>query len=210
MPLAAAFIVTGALLGYLADRLAARWPAHGGGHVRARDWRTAVLVVSGAAAFGALALRWSEPVHLAVLGIYFGVLLVLMATDLDQRLLPDVLTFPLAGFAALLLLTGLNPLLAGKELSWFSAIAAAIGAPVFLIVTNALLKGGLGAGDVKLAVGLGLMSGVSRLFTGFLYASAASAVILVALLVSKRLTLRTTIPFGPVLIAGGFLAALVQ
>jgi leader peptidase (prepilin peptidase) / N-methyltransferase len=209
MPLAAAFAVTGALLGYLSDRVAARWPAHEGGAVRARDWRTLVLVVTGALAFAALALRWTDPVHLAVLAPYFAVLLVLMATDLDQRLLPDVLTLPLIPVALFLLVAGLNPLLAGKELAWVSAIAAGIGAPAFLIATNAVLRGGLGGGDVKLAVGLGLISGVSRLVTGFLYASAASSLVLIALLVSKRLRLRSAIPFGPVLIAGGFLAALV-
>ena len=210
MPLAVALTVTGALLGYLTDRLAARWPAHEGGAVRARDWRTAVLIVTGAVAFGALALRWSDPLHLVILAPYFALLLALMATDLDQRLLPDVLTLPLIPFSLLLLVTGLNPLLAGKDLASVSAIAAGIGAPVFLIATNAIFRGGLGGGDVKLAAGLGLMSGLSRLFTGFLVASAASSVVLVALLASKRLKLRTAIPFGPVLIAGGFLAALVQ
>jgi prepilin signal peptidase PulO-like enzyme (type II secretory pathway) len=34
-------------------------------------------------------------------------------------------------------------------------------------------------------------------------------VLLVALLVSRRLSLRQAVPFGPVLIAGGFAAALL-
>jgi leader peptidase (prepilin peptidase) / N-methyltransferase len=210
MPLAAAFAVTGALLGVFADRLAARWPAHEGGVVRARGWRTWVLIATGALAFGALALRWSDPMHLLVLVPYFALLLVLMATDLHQRLLPDVLTLPLIPVALVLLLLGLNPLLAGKDLAWISALAAGIGAPLFLVLTNAIFKGGLGGGDVKLAVGLGLMSGVSRLFTGFLYASVASAFVLVALIATRRLQMRSAIPFGPVLIVGGFLAALIQ
>jgi leader peptidase (prepilin peptidase)/N-methyltransferase len=210
MPLAAAFAVTGALLGYFADRLAARWPAHEEARVVAPGWRTWVLAATGGLAFGALALRWPEPTQLVVLAPYFAVLLVLMATDLHRRLLPDVLTLPLIPVAVALLLLGWNPLLASKELAWLSAVAAGIGAPLFLVVTNLIFKGGLGAGDVKLAIGLGLMSGVSRLFTGFLYASAASAIVLVALIATRRLQLRSAIPFGPVLIAGGFLAALIQ
>jgi leader peptidase (prepilin peptidase)/N-methyltransferase len=210
MPLAVAFAITGVLLGFIADRLAMRWPAHEGGRAAASDWRAWVLVATGGLAFGALVLRWPEPAHLAVLAPYFAVLLVLMATDLHHRLLPDVLTLPLIPVAIALLLLGWNPLLAGKELAWVSAIAAGVGAPLFLIVTNAIFKGGLGGGDVKLAVGLGLMSGVSRLFTGFLYASAASALVLVVLLATRRLQMRSAIPFGPVLIVGGFIAALIQ
>lgn len=210
MPLAIAFAVAGALFGFFADRLASRWPAHEDGSVRGVDWRTAAVVVTGALAFGTLAIRWREPSHLALLVGYFAVLLLLMAIDLDQRLLPDVITLPLAAVALVLLVTGLNPLVSGKGLGLASGLAAAVGAPLFLIVTNAVLRGGLGGGDVKLAVGLGLMSGVTRLFAGFILASAASSLVLVTLLLARRLTLRTAIPFGPVLIAGGMLAAVVQ
>ena len=210
MPVAVASAVAGALLGYLADRIAARWPVREDRGVRPPDWRTAALVLTGAAAFAALAVRWPEPRQLAVLGVYFATLMLLMATDLDQRVLPDLITLPLVAAALVLLLLGLNPMLAGKELGTVSALAAGIGAPVFLMVTNAFLRGGLGGGDVKLAAGIGLMSGVTRLFTGFLLASAASSLLLVALLLAGRLKLRSAIPYGPVLIYGGMLAALVQ
>jgi leader peptidase (prepilin peptidase) / N-methyltransferase len=204
-----ALAVTGAVLGIVADRIAARWPAHEAGLVRPRDWRTLVLAATGAVAFGALAARWAVGPELALLFPYFCLLLLMMATDLDQRLLPDVLTLPLIPYALVLVLTGLDPLIQGKELGVASAIAAAIAAPVFLVVTNAILKGGLGGGDVKLSIGLGLMSGISRLFTGFVIASAASSLVLVAMLLSRRLTLKTAIPFGPVLIAAGMLAAVL-
>ncbi len=210
MPVAVASAVVGALLGYLADRIAARWPVREDRGVRSPDWRTPALVLTGAVAYAALAVRWPEPRQLALLGVYFAALLLLMATDLDQRLLPDLITLPLVAAALVLLLLGLNPLLAGKELGVVSALAAGIGAPVFLMATNAFLRGGLGGGDVKLAAGIGLMSGITRLFSGFLLASAASSVVLVALLVARRLKLRSAIPYGPVLIYGGMLAALVQ
>jgi leader peptidase (prepilin peptidase)/N-methyltransferase len=208
MPVAAA--VTGALLGFLADRIASRWPAHADGHTRPIDVRSAALVLVGGAAYGALAVRWPAAGQLLLLGGYFALLLLLMAIDLDQRLLPDVLTLPLVPVAGALLLLGLNPLLAGKDLALVSAVAAAVGMPAFLLVTNAFLHGGLGGGDVKLAIGLGLMSGVARLFSGFVVASAASSIVLVALLFSRRLSLRSPIPFGPILIAGGMLGALIQ
>jgi leader peptidase (prepilin peptidase)/N-methyltransferase len=207
-PIVVAYAVLGLVVGLLADRLSARWPTHEGGAVRTRDWRTIVLMLGGAAAFAALAGRWTEPRDLAILSIYFAALLVLMATDLDQKLLPDLITLPLIVLALVLTVTGLNPLLAGKELPIASALLAGIGAPVLLFVLDVVVKGALGMGDLKLVAGLGLMSGVTRLFSGLVVASIASAVLLIVLIVAGRLSLKTAIPFGPILILGGILAAL--
>ena len=54
-------------------------------------------VVFGLVALGAVSLRYPEAPGLVVVGGYLAVLVLLLATDLDQRLLPDVLTLPLAG-----------------------------------------------------------------------------------------------------------------
>ena len=201
--------VLGALLGAAADRLSARWPQHADGSIRPTDWRTALLVVAGALTFGALAARWSDPRDLAVLGVYAAALIVLMATDLDQKLLPDILTLPLIAYTAAILVLGWNPLLAGKDFGVASAIIAGIGAPALLLVSDRLLGGALGMGDVKLAVSLGLLAGITRLVGGFLVASVLSAVVLITLIALRRLTLRSAIPFGPILIAGGILAMLL-
>ena len=210
------FGVVGAGIGFAADRLAARWPAHDDGLVRPMDWRTAALVLVGALGLGALPVRWSQPLDLAILVAYFVALIVLMATDLDQKLLPDVVTYPLA--IAGLLLVGffllqppleVNPLLRSKQLAVASALIAAVGAPALLAGTSLLLRGGIGIGDLKLAVGLGLMSGLAKLFSGFLIASAASSVVILGLVAARRIGLRSAIPFGPVLIVGGMIAALL-
>ena len=205
-----AFAVVGGLIGLGADRLSTRWPEHEPDYQqRGLDWRTLVLVVGGAAVFWALSVRWPDVPALVILLGFASALLVLLATDLDQRLLPDLITLPMAVAAAVLLILGQNPLLAGKELAYVSAVAAAIGAPVFLFVTDRVLHGALGAGDLKLAVGIGLLAGLSRLFAGFLVASVAFAALLIVLIVVGRLSLRTAIPFGPVLIGASFAAMLL-
>ncbi|CAN5603845.1 hypothetical protein BH23CHL8_BH23CHL8_27420 [soil metagenome] len=203
--------VVGAVVGVAADRLAARWPAHEDGVVVPRhpDWRTAAAGAGGAASLGGLAARWDDPAHVAVLGLYVIALIMLLATDLDQMLLPDLITLPLIGYALLVALLGLNPVLADKQLGLPSALAAAVLAPVLLAVTDRLFHGALGRGDLKLAVSLGLMAGLSNLFIGFLVATMAFAVVVLVLIVARLVRLRTAIPFGPALIAAGVIALLL-
>ena len=108
--------LAGALIGLLADRLAQRWPDHEPETARRNlGWRTALVVAAGAAVMGGLFWRWTEPRDLAVLVPFAVALLVLLATDLDQRLLPDLLTLPMIAVAAVVLVLGWSPLLAGKE-----------------------------------------------------------------------------------------------
>ncbi|MBX3031792.1 MAG: prepilin peptidase [Chloroflexi bacterium] len=199
----------GAAWGLVADRISARWPAHPGGVVRAVDWRTVAVAIASGVTFALLLARWPELADRVVLGIYLGALMVLLATDLDQRLLPDVITLPLVGYALVVVVLGLDPLVAGKDLGIASSIVAGIAAPALLLLTDRLFGGALGMGDVKLAVSLGLMAGITRLVTGFLLATIAGAVVLVGLMALGRLSRRSIVPFGPILIGAGVIAALL-
>jgi len=201
--------VVGGVFGFGADRLAARWPAHADGAIRVIDWRTVAVTAASAITLALMLARWPDTPDRVVLAIYLGALLVLAAIDLDQKLLPDVITLPLIPFAALTVILGIDPLLAGKDLALGSAVAAGIGAPVLLLLTDRLFGGGLGMGDVKLSVSLGLMLGVSRLLAGFLVASIAGALVLLLLIVLRRLSLRSAVPFGPILIAAGVIGSLL-
>jgi leader peptidase (prepilin peptidase)/N-methyltransferase len=184
--------------------------------MRRPDWRTIVVTLSSAATFGALVARWQEPTGLVTLGIYLAALMVLLATDLDQRLLPDVITLPLIAYAAVVSLLApllgveLNPLLADKSQPIASAIGAALGAPLLLAVSDRLFHGALGMGDLKLSISLGLMSGVVLLIQGFLVATIAFAGVVLVLMLMRRISLRTAIPFGPALIGAGVVAALLS
>lgn len=206
-----AFIVFGAVLGFAADWLAHRWPSHLATYRRATlDWRTFLLMLTGAAAFGALGRRWpTDTTEVLIYAPLFVAFIVLLATDLDQKLLPDLLTLPLIVAAAALLVLGSSPALADKQLGLISGIAAGILAPLLLFVTDRVLGGDLGAGDLKLSISLGLLFGLSALFYGFLLASVGFAVVLLVLIALRRLSLRSAVPFGPVLIFGAFIAALL-
>jgi leader peptidase (prepilin peptidase) / N-methyltransferase len=202
--------VVGAAIGLAADWLSTRWPEHEPDYRRRwPDWRTVLVPAAGAAVGASLVTRWTGSSDLAFLGIYFAALLVLLATDLDQKLLPDWITLPLIGFCGVALAFNWAPPLADKSFGQGSGVLAAIGVPAFLFVSDRLLRGDLGAGDLKLAVSVGLMSGVYNVFVGMIVASIGFSLILIVLIVLRRLSLRSAVPFGPVLIVTGFIAALL-
>ncbi len=136
-------------------------------------------------------------------------LVALSVVDLERMRLPT----PIVLAAALL---GL-PLLAAASAethAWGSlgraAIAAAACGAAFLAIALAVPKG-LGLGDVRLAALLGAFLGwlgYRQMAVGFLLALLTGGVVGVALLLAKRGSRSTRLPFGPFL-AGGSLAAVL-
>jgi leader peptidase (prepilin peptidase) / N-methyltransferase len=207
-PLALLLAVLGAGWGFLSDRIGARWPAHEDGHVRPIDWRTPVTVVSGAAAIGALTLRFSAPAPAVIFGAYLLALVLLLATDLDQRLLPDVVTLPAIPIALIVDLLRLNPFVGPPDLPL--AIVVAVAVPGLLaLLALPFGAGAIGMGDLKLLLSVGLLAGPLRLVSGTVYGAMLAGVVILVLLVARRITLRTYIPFGPFLIYGALWAILV-
>ena len=155
----------------------------------------------------ALAVRWGDPRDLAVMAGYVAALVLLLATDLDQRILPDAVTLPMIPAALAVLVLGWDPLLAGNEFGLASGLAAGVAFPLLLFAGSVVFRGGLGLGDVKLLVSVGLLSGVGALLTGLLIASVAFGAVLVVLLALGRVGLRSYVPFGPVIIVAAAIAA---
>ena len=144
--------------------------------------------------------------ELAIFGAYVLVLTLLLAIDLDQRLLPDVLTLTMIPLALLFAVSGRNPFV-GDAL--VPAIGAALVIPAVLYLPSlAFGTGAFGLGDVKLLVTVGLISGAYRAILGVTACLLVAGVVIVVLLVARRITLRTYIPFGPFLVIGAVWAIL--
>jgi len=205
-----ALAMAGAAWGFASDRLAARWPAHEDGSIRPIDWRTPVVVLAGAAAFAGTVLRFSgeDPITFVVVGVYVVALVVLFATDLDQRLLPDVITYPLIVLAAIVLVSGQSVFIrTGDEALW--AVAASILLPAGLFVLSIPFgQGAIGQGDLKLLVSVGLLLGASKLVSAVIAGAILAGVTVGALLLFRRISLKSFIPYGPFLIAGTLWAIL--
>lgn len=205
-PIAVLFAVVGGAWGFVADRIAVRWPEHDeaehpGG--RAIGWRTAVTVAIGAAGLGAVPVRFAEPAQIAIFGVYVAALTLLLATDLDQRLLPNEITLPAIPIALLVVLAGLNPMVPPGALPVTAALA--IGIPLLLaVIAIPFGAGAIGQGDLKLLVSVGLMAGGWRLILAVVDGGLLAGIVIVVLLVARRITLRSFIPYGPFLIIGAF------
>ena len=201
----------GAALGLVADRFATGWPEHDEEHPPGRrvDWRTAVVAVIGALAFGLLTLRFGgDALAVVIFGAWFATLVVGLATDLDQRLLPDVLTLPVIPVALVYALSGRNPMV-GNEV--VIAILAALIIPAVLYLPSIPFgAGAFGMGDVKLLVGVGLLAGGSRALASVIFALVLGGIVIVALLLSRRIGRRSYIPFGPFFILGALWAVLIR
>jgi leader peptidase (prepilin peptidase) / N-methyltransferase len=201
--------VVGGIWGLACDRISARWPAHEDGSIRPIDWRTPVVAVVGAGSGAFLVDRFGGNTgQLALMGLYVLALILLFATDLDQRLLPDVITYPLIVLALVGFVLGVGPYVHDPTDLGFAA-AAAVGMPLFLYLLSIPFgAGAIGLGDLKLLVSVGLLSGPLRLLVGLIGGALLGAIAIVVLIVLRRITLRSYVPYGPFLIVGAMWALL--
>jgi leader peptidase (prepilin peptidase)/N-methyltransferase len=205
--------IAGLLWGLVADRIGARWPAHEAevdlegavhrpaGWIRAVDWRTVVVAGTGAVAFASVGARFDGPPELPLFLAWAAVLVLMLATDLDQRLLPDVLTLPVAAAAGLSTLAGLNPFVSASDLPLAIVVSLAVPAALYAL-SLPFGEGAFGLGDVKFLVGFGILAGVERFVAGLVVGVLVAGVVIAVLLAVRRISLRSFVPYGPFLIVG--------
>ena len=200
--------LTGLVWGVAADRIAARWPAHEDGTVRNVDWRTPLVALFAAAALAAVPVRFGDPAERLLFGVFFAACILLMATDLDQRLMPDVVTLPLIVLCAAALAGGGDSLVS-RSPAW-TAVVGAIAVPGLMFLASLPFgEGALGGADVKFLVAVGLLSGLIRIVIAVFAGAMIGGLVVFALLIARRVTLRSYIPFGPFLIVGAVWAVLL-
>lgn len=150
-------------------------------------------------------LSWLLPafLFLAVAGV------VLSRIDLRHKMLPNALVYP-----ALLIAPALLLLDAAMHGRWGNLLLAVVGAAVMfsLYLMLALISPrGLGMGDVKYSAVLGFYLGylsmgllVLGMFLGFVVGAVTGGVLVIAGLAGRK----SSVPFGPSMLAGALLAIL--
>jgi leader peptidase (prepilin peptidase)/N-methyltransferase len=158
------------------------------------------LVVGVAFATTAIVL-YDDPAKLALGLVFVGVLAAITLTDLERRVIPNVVL--LAGALICVPLVALtDPASLGER-----TIAAA-GAGAFLLAIALAYPRGMGMGDVKLAALMGLYLG-SGVVPALVIGTFTGALVGLVLMASRGSGARKlAVPFGPFLAFGGVVALL--
>jgi len=142
---------------------------------------------------------------LATTGVLLGVI------DLQHQRLPNVIVAPFA-VGSVLLLT-LAALGSGAWESLARALVGGVALFVVYLVLALISPASLGMGDVKLAGVLGLLMAYlswRALFYGAAGAFVISALIGIAILITRRGHRRTQLPFGPSMLLAALIAVLLN
>jgi len=148
---------------------------------------TGLLVAACVAVFG---LSWDAGVAI----VFCAALVAVSVVDLERRIIPNRIVLPAAG-AVLVAQTLLHP-----SVEW---ALAGLGAAGFLLAAALAYPAGMGMGDVKLALLLGVALG--RVVPVALMAGMVSALVPSIVLLARHgsAARKMKIPFGPFLALGG-------
>ncbi len=126
--------------------------------------------------------------------------------DLDVHRLPNAITYPSAVVLSVLLLVA--SALTGDWGAMLRGLIGAIGLGTAYLILAVAVPGGMGLGDVKLAVVLGLVLaylGWGPLAVGAFSAFLVGGMFAVALVIVGRARWRGGVPFGPAMLVGAWL-----
>lgn len=164
------------------------------------SWRYPAVEFLTGLLFLAAYLAHGTTVYTAVIMAFFAALVAITFIDIDHFRIPDKIVLP-GTIAALAASVAIDPR------RWWVYLVAALGGSLFLLVLGLVWKGGMGMGDVKMALMMGAVLGSSTivaLFVAFLTGGVGGA-LLIAFGIKSR---KDRIPFGPYLAFGSAVAGL--
>jgi prepilin signal peptidase PulO-like enzyme (type II secretory pathway) len=139
----------------------------------------------------------------AGVSLLVAALLICTATDLLRYRVPNIITYPgtvLALAAAVLMPEG--------DIR-DAVLAAILGGALFLVLAL-VTRGGIGLGDVKLAMLIGAALGLPIGYQALLYGVVAAAVVMAVLLLVGVVTRKQAIPYAPFLSLAAIAVTLLQ
>ena len=173
--------------------------------------RSPIVEFAAAAIFAFLAWHYGLSLELAFTVIYAGMFIVIVARDLEQELILNIVVFP-----AMILAFAFSFFWGGFEEFWpgvgpgfvLSALLGGAVGFVLMLLPYLLTRGrGMGYGDVKLAAFIGLMSGFPLVLVALLVGIITGGLVAVFLLLSRMVKSRkAAIPYGPFLAVGAMVA----
>jgi leader peptidase (prepilin peptidase) / N-methyltransferase len=188
---------SGFALGWPLERLVQQFPRGTGSPPSAR--RRLVLAVMTALAFALVAWRTGFEPRLGAALLLTALVVPSSAIDLEHRILPNLINLP--GAAAVFALA-----LAAQPERWLELLLGGLVTTLFLGSAWLVSPRGMGLGDVKLGLMIGLALG-KLVSVALVVAFAGSAVLSLTMLVRYGKGARkASFPFGPFLAAGAVAA----
>jgi len=160
-----------------------------------RAWRQPLVLGLGTLLAAACIVRYDAEAHGFISGFTAAVLVVLAATDLQERLIPNRIVLP----AAAVVLVAQLAFYSDRAAEW---IISALAAALFLFIPAVIKRGAIGMGDVKLTLLLGAALGAAvlpALTLGFL---AMLPVVLYMFAREGAAARKKYLPLGPFLALG--------
>ena len=167
-------------------------------------WRYPMVEVLNAAGYVGLYWFFGPQWATVAYSVLYSALLVVAATDLTHKIIPNVITFPgiflgLVSAATILplgLLNGVLGLLVGGGLLWILAWAS----------PYLFGKEGMGGGDIKLLAMIGAFLGWKPALMTIMVGSLLGSIVGITLIGARVIKREDYIPFGPFLVCGAVVA----
>ena len=142
--------------------------------------------------------RYGPSLELTLVTIYTFILILVTVTDLEHRLIFNIVILPSILFAMVAAFFTPN-------MAWPAAYVGGVGAFVVVYVVALLSRGGLGEGDVTLSTFLGFILAFPKIILSITFGVFLGGIVAVILLVSGKVNLKTFIPYGPFLTITGWI-----
>jgi len=181
-------------------------------------WEALLMPAMTAFLFFIFALQLGPQRVLYIESVLVVVLVQVFAFDLKTRYILDLVMFPAWAIAlALAFVTPWTPASTWPWPDWRTAVVAGLlsGAVFLLLYVGGQFFFGeeaFGFGDVKLAVFIGLATGVTnlRVAHALLYGVVLGGLVAIILLITRIRSLNEAVPYGPFLVVGTLIALYVQ
>jgi leader peptidase (prepilin peptidase)/N-methyltransferase len=136
------------------------------------------------------------------LAIFVGLIAAVAVYDVRSHRIPNVVTYP--AIVAATVFAFFNPI--GP---WYEYVISGVLSGAILALIALASRGGMGMGDAKLGVVVGLITGWPAVLVALFIAFASGAVVGVGLMAARRIGRGQAIPFAPALLVGTITALFV-
>lgn len=159
--------------------------------------RSAIVELTLPAFFVFLFWRYDPSLYLGLILIYTTILTLITVTDLEHRLIFNVVILPS-------ILLALIAAFFTPNLPWPTALVG--GGLAFLVTYIAALvsRGGLGEGDVTLSTFLGLILGFPHIILSLTFGVFLGGFVVSLLLITRQVRFNSFVPYGPFLTITGW------